>query len=396
MNGARPYDIAIAGGGLAGGLIALALRSARPDIRLALIEAGGVFGGNHRWSWFESDIDPSGAALLSRFPAKRWSGGHSVRFPGYERHLSANYRSLDSRDFDRALRSQLPQDAILTGCMIERLEAGTVHIEGGRTVAAERIVDCRAAPPSHHLRGGWQVFAGQHWRMARPHGIAAPVIMDARVEQIGGYRFMYLLPLGERDLFLEDTYYQDLPELDRATLAGRIARYVRDHGWQGQVVHEETGLLPVITGGDFAAYRRSLETPGVALAGARGGFVHPLTSYTVPIAVDNAMAIAGAAHLGGAALAQFVAERANAHWQTTGFYRLLGRMLFDAAEPEQRFRIFERFYRLPEPLVQRFYSARSSSVDKLRLLSGKPPVPVGRAVGALLGKGRPLVQGRHR
>ena len=42
----RPFDIAIAGGGLAGGLAALALHRARPELRLALAESGEVLGGS--------------------------------------------------------------------------------------------------------------------------------------------------------------------------------------------------------------------------------------------------------------------------------------------------------------------------------------------------------------
>ncbi|MFX8875712.1 lycopene cyclase family protein, partial [Acinetobacter baumannii] len=47
-------DIAILGGGLAGGLIALALAKARPDLSLRLIERGPTLGGNHVWSVFET------------------------------------------------------------------------------------------------------------------------------------------------------------------------------------------------------------------------------------------------------------------------------------------------------------------------------------------------------
>ncbi len=48
----RHADIAILGGGLAGGLIALALRKARPDCTLLLVEQDHVLGGNHVWSFF--------------------------------------------------------------------------------------------------------------------------------------------------------------------------------------------------------------------------------------------------------------------------------------------------------------------------------------------------------
>ena len=386
-------DIAIIGGGLAGGLTALAITRAAPQLSVRLFEAGDSFGGNHRWSWFEGDLDQRETALLDPFHKTQWSGGNEVRFPAHERRLKGNYRSLDSRDFDAALRRLLPQEAIRTGSRVVGLDGQGVTLESGERIAAKAVIDCRDAVPSEHLEGGWQVFLGQHLRTAEPHGIDRPVIMDAAVDQPGAYRFVYLLPLGADEIFVEDTYYADSPVLDAPELRERIAVYCAEKGWRTETLHEETGVLPVITGGDFSAYRASLASPGVALAGARGGFVHPLTSYTLPIAAENALAIAGACAEDLGSLPDFVEERAHAHWKRTAYYRLLGKMLFEAARPAERYRVFERFYRLPEPLISRFYAARSTPLDKLRILTGKPPVPVGRAIKALLGKGAPLVQG---
>ena len=387
------FDVAIVGGGLAGGLTALAIATTLPGRSVGLFEAGESFGGNHRWSWFEGDLSAQGTALLEPFKKTQWRGGYEVHFPAHSRHLKSDYRSLDSRDFDAGLRKLLPQESIRTGSKVMGLDPLGITLETGERINAGVVIDCRDAGPSEHLNGGWQVFLGQHLRCTMPHGIERPVIMDARVAQHGAYRFVYVLPLGPDEVFLEDTYYADSPVLEKDVLRERIADYAQDNGWQGDVVHEETGVLPVITGGDFAAYRASLATAGVALSGARGGFVHPLTSYTIPIAVDNALAIASAAASDLSALPEFVDQRAEAHWRATGHYRMLGRMLFQAAKPEERFRVFERFYRLPERLIERFYAAQSTPLDKLRILTGKPPVPIPRAIKALLGKGAPLVQG---
>ena len=55
-----------------------------------------------------------------------------------------------------------------------------------------------------------------------------------------------------------------------------------------------------------------------------------------------------------------------------GFYRMLDTMLFRAAEPDQRYRMLERFYRLPEPLIGRFYAGRSTlGATRLRILAGQ-------------------------
>lgn len=386
-------DIAIVGGGLAGGLTALAIRRSAPDLDVLLLEAGDSFGGNHRWSWFEGDLDAPATALLEPFAKAHWSGGNEVRFPAHKRQLEGNYRSLDSRDFDAALRRLLPQQSIRTGSRVVGLDGEGITLENGERIAAKAVIDCREAIPSEHLEGGWQVFLGQHLRTDAPHGIDRPVIMDATVDQPDAYRFVYLLPMGPDEIFVEDTYYADDPLIDAPLLRERIAEYCAQNGWQAEVLHEETGVLPVITGGDFAAYRASLATAGVALAGARGGFVHPLTSYTLPIAAENALTIAEAARGDLVALPGFIEARAQAHWKRTAYYRLLGKMLFQAADPAERYRVFERFYRLSEPLISRFYAARSTPFDKLRILTGKPPVPLSKAIKALLGKGAPLVQG---
>jgi lycopene beta-cyclase len=65
-------------------------------------------------------------------------------------------------------------------------------------------------------------------------------------------------------------------------------------------------------------------------------------------------------------------------------YRLLNRMLFLAALPDERYRVLERFYEHNEALVGRFYAARPVLKDWMTILSGKPPLPVGRAASTLI------------
>jgi lycopene beta-cyclase len=45
--------------------------------------------------------------------------------------------------------------------------------------------------------------------------------------------------------------------------------------------------------------------------------------------------------------------------------------------------VLERFYRLPQPLIERFYAGEATLADKARILAGKPPVPIRRALGVL-------------
>lgn len=390
MDGRR-HDIAIAGGGLAGGLIALALRRVRPELSVVLVEQGAALGGNHRWSWFDNDLTEAGRALLAPLRVTRWDRGYDVRFPAHRRTLGSAYRSLASADFDAGLRRELAAGTIRTRAAIAALDADGITLSRGEHIAARTVIDCRGLASVPSLRGGWQVFMGRHLRTAAPHGVERPVIMDASVAQHGAYRFVYVLPLGADELFVEDTYYADSPALDRRALSARIDAYCAERGWSGELLGHETGVLSVISGGDFGAFQAAHRVPGVAVAGARGGFVHPLTSYTLPFAVETALAIAADADLSGEQLAALVEARARRQWRAMRFYRRLGAMLFQAGAPEQRYRIFERFYRLPQPLIERFYAGRSTLADRARVLCGKPPVPLAGALRALVTPGAPLL-----
>ncbi|MFM9153144.1 MAG: lycopene cyclase family protein [Methylocystis sp.] len=63
-------------------------------------------------------------------------------------------------------------------------------------------------------------------------------------------------------------------------------------------------------------------------------------------------------------------------WRRQSYFRLLNRMLFQAGEPEARYKILERFYRFDTGLIQRFYAAKLKPLDQLRIVFGKPPVPL--------------------
>jgi len=146
MTGRR-HDIAIAGGGLSGGLIALALRRARPELDVVLLEAGESVGGNHRWSWFASDLDADGAGLLATMRITRWDDGYDVAFPAHARRLTTPYRSLASTDFAAALARELAPDTIRCNAPVSVLEADGVVLGNGEPVAARSVIDCRGFEP---------------------------------------------------------------------------------------------------------------------------------------------------------------------------------------------------------------------------------------------------------
>ena len=378
-----PYDLAIAGGGLAGGLVALTLTKLRPELNVALIEAETRFGGNHIWSFFDSDVETGHRWLIDPLISRQWDS-YDVHFPKYSRNLSNGYNSIESENLDRELRKQMPADALKTGQKVTKVEPGRLQLANGTEIAAKAVLDVRGGGDISALETGWQKFCGQMLRLKEPHGLDRPIIMDATVEQIDGYRFVYCLPFSDTEIFVEDTYYADTAALDSESSHRRIAEYAAARGWQvDAVLSEEKGQLPVIYGGDFEAFWK--DNQGVdARAGARAALIQPITSYSLPMAVRTAFLIAEMPEITQSKLDAMLRGLAKTHWKNGKFYRLLCAFLFLGADPEKRYKTLEHSYAKSEPLLARFYAGNSTLMDKIRLLTGKPPIPVSRAIWLLL------------
>ena len=382
MGSTIPCDVAIVGGGLAGGLIALALHARRPGLDVRIVEAAPHLGGDHVWSFFGSDIAPQDRWLVAPLTVHDWQG-YDVAFPNLTRQIDATYHSVTSERLHAVIRATLPPQTAMLGRKVLAASATAVVLADGDRIEAKGVIDCRGPGDLSLLDLGWQKFVGQELLLHAPHGAAGPRVMDATVAQIDGYRFVYCLPFAANRMFVEDTYYSDTPDVDRAALGLRIAAYAAGRGWQvDSVLRTEAGVLPITLGGDFEAYWRSSGVH-VAKAGMRAGLFQPTTGYSLPDAVRLAVRLAEQSDLSGKALAAFTHDYARAAWRHGAFYRMLSAMMFRAGDPAERWRIIERFYRLDPTLITRFYAGRSSLKDKIRILTGKPPVPVGSAIRVL-------------
>jgi len=371
-------DVLIVGGGLAGSLAAWRIAALHPSVSLLLLESGDTLGGNHTWSFHDTDITPAQRAWLQPLVTAQWPR-HEVRFPAYARVLDGGYATVTSERLHAVIAPALGARLRLA-TPVQAVDRDGATLGDGTQITARLVLDARGGGPEH-VPVGWQSFLGQEVRLQAPHGLQWPILMDATVEQRGGYRFIYVLPFTADTLLIEDTYYIDGPAIDAHECRAAIAGYARDRGWSiAEVVREEAGALPIPLGGTLDDFRAL--SPALAI-GVRAGLFQPTTGYSLPEAVATASLIAEG-HLNEvpgvyARMHAYVTAR----WQAGAFNRLLNRWLFRAARPTERRIIFEQFYRRAEPTIARFYAGRLTWPDRLRLLTGRPPVPVTRALAHL-------------
>lgn len=364
-------DFALVGGGLQNGLIALAIRHARPDARIVLIERGAVIGGNHTWCFHAGDVDDGLAPWIEPLVTTRWKG-YEVAFPAHARSLDSAYACVTSERLAERVAAALerPGSRVMleTSAVSVERERVIVKTRDGATskIRAHRVIDARGPDAGPQEACGFQKFVGEEIVVDRPHGLDRPMLMDATVPQLDGFRFVYVLPIAPDRLLVEDTYFSDNAYLDVAELRVRIRNYIAERGWTvKQYAREEVGVLPL-------PWSYEMAMPAWPLVGGyAGGWFHPVTGYSFPIAARLAAVIAG--HEADEFLAPALDAHARAHARQLRFALRLNRMLFHWFAPERRYNVLERFYRLPEPVIRRFYALTTTPMDRARILFGRPP-----------------------
>jgi lycopene beta-cyclase len=368
--GSSDFDYVLVGGGLGHALLLRALWHTNPAARVALVEAAPRLGGSHTWCFHVASLSLNARAFVAPLVEHEWPG-YSVTFPRLQRRLQSPYAMISSARLDAVLRADFAQhteSALLLGQRAVQIGAGHVVLDNGRVLTGRLVSDARG--PERLATPGapaYQKFVGLELALAAAPQHSEPRLMDATVVQKDGFRFVYVLPLPDRRVLIEDTYYSRSPELDPVALKREILSYASQNGYRvSDVLREEQGVLPIPLA--FAAPKAGTRP---LCAGYAGGWFHPTTGYSLPVAARVAEAVA--THAPGDALRAALERLARVHARQARFCLLLNRMLFGGFAPAAQRNVLERFYRLPEPTIERFYALALAPTDPLRILCGKPP-----------------------
>ena len=368
-------DLAIIGGGLSGGLIAMAARRAQPERRVLLIEAAPSLGGNHLWSFIDSDVGPAEKALLEPLVNYGWRD-FSVIFPRYKRTLPQPFYSIRSDRFDEALREAMPAESILTGRRATGVSADGVVLEDGTMIAAHGVIDARGPADLSLLDLHWRKFVGYELTLDGPHSVRRAALIDAAADPAEGFQYMTMLPIENDRLFIEDVRYEAHANLDMTDHGNRIVNHAARFGWRIRgSARGQAGIVPVAVGGDFEDYWKS-GGEGVAKVGLRAGLFHPVNGNTLGDAARTALMIAEAQDWSGAALHRMLHAHAAKSWAKRDYYRRFARRMLRDTPAAEGYKFLEALYTMDTDLIARFHGMTLGFTDRLALSLGDGPMPL--------------------
>ncbi len=265
--------------------------------------------------------------------------------------MRMGYKSITSEALAEAVAAALPEGRIVAD-KAKHVAPDHVLLSRRRAIVGEACYRCARGGkiPVARLRLQ-QKFVGRALTVKGGHGVEHPVVMDACVEQLDGYRFVYLLPFDAETIFVEDTYYSDDADLDVAVVGERIAAYAAAQG---------VGRIGGNARGNRRAARRDrrrFRPPVARLRPHRADW-----NARRYLSCDDRLFVARrGANRGRPSCARRPLRPSRTPPRPRGggvaasaFLSHARRDALRAAEPDERYRVFERFYRLAPGLIARF------------------------------------------
>jgi lycopene beta-cyclase len=362
MARGRRQGVLIAGGGVAGCLVALALARHRPEVPLLIVEERETFGGAGFHHYFQDELGDEGRVLVDALAVARWPGFY-VAFDQFSRKLKAPCGGLDGPALHRAMIETLAPNQYRLGVKIVAVREDALVLDGGEEIRAEGAIDARGAANLSQLELGYEARLERRYRFAAPHGVDRPVLIDATANGGGGASFMQVAPLDEERLVVADISLGERSQPGEQA-AARLDHYVALRGWRGGEIEDGAVVTkPLPRGGDFAAFWR-IGGARVAKLGLRGGFVHPVTGRTLADAANAAMLLTRQQDFSGAALHDLFEGEARRLWRARDYMRGISRGLADSADRSAK---LAALFALDPGLIVRFHADSLGMFERMKV-----------------------------
>ncbi|NJB87548.1 lycopene beta-cyclase [Lewinella marina] len=366
------YDIAVAGGGLAG--LSLLYHFARAGKlrgkRVLLVDPERKSVHDRTWSYWER-----GAGPFDDIVAHRWE---RVTLANSTGHCTCDlrpyaYKLIRSTDFYAKVNPVVDAIEGLTYLparisSVEKTPTGARLIADGKEYKADRVYSSLPHPLDY--REVRQPYLDQHFRgwfveTTEPtFDPDRPTFMDFRTPQAGETRFFYVLPFSKTHALVEVAIFGN-HHLTTEAYDALLRDYIGEHWTRSdyRITHSESGNIPMTT------YPFPRRDGNLIYIGLGGGAARPSTGYTF-YGLQRQLARMAAAYPEPATVAPWPAR--HLLYDAT-LLRILER---SAVAGEEVF--VDLFRRNPPARVLAFLNGESSLWEELRLMSTVPLAPFAR------------------
>lgn len=330
--------VIILGGGLWGGLLAWRLKEALPHVNFRLYEESPYLGKDTSCAFRESDCEEA-MPWLRPLISQSWDQYH-IRFPKFVKQVNRHYHLILADHFHQMLSKRLGPDLYLNKTLTPEFALK----EG------DFIIDTRNS--CYYKKTGFRKCLSLHIELCEEHFQATPVIIDRTVTQKDNYRTLAYFPLTSNSLILTDTWYSDNQMIDLDEMRRSLCDAVYAKGWRiNKVIKEETSIseLP----GSMPIVREEGRVLSLA------GLAHDATGCSMGAATALIDQMMQTSFRFGELKRVVKAFREEVEPQRR-YFQDLNRELIEEKYPHS----FEAIYSGPHPVLERFFQAKLTYLDR--------------------------------
>ncbi|HEY5820877.1 MAG TPA: lycopene cyclase family protein [Propionibacteriaceae bacterium] len=304
-------------------------------------------------SWLPAEV------ISTRTPARGWAL--------HEHDLGRDYVVLDTARLQHALSDDGVQ--VITGQVVDATDH-EVTLGDGRSVTADLVLDARGSRPA--LDRAQQTAIGLVVRHEDASMFTETWFMDWRRDNDTGPddppSFLYVVPLDDDHLLLEETCLVGRPALGGAELRRRLRARLASRGVRLTGDEREERVR-------FSVEPETRPGPGSAASrapvaiGARGGMMHPATGYSVAASLSVAERLGGAIADGAHSRCEITDVLWSRSARSTHALQRVGLTTLLRLPPSGTVAFFEAFFRLPPERQRAYLSARDRPAATLAAMA---------------------------
>lgn len=277
------YDYIICGAGCAGLSLAYHLcNSPFLNKSILIIDKDDKSKNDRTWCFWEDQNEQN---YYDDIVSHTWENvrisNHNVRFVRSAKPFK--YKKINGLDFYEYVKTKISESDHVHWIKDEILElvgnGDEVQVEGRNDSYVGRLC-FNSIPLTHYDQG--EYYLKQHflgWVVRFDQAVFSEELidlMDFRMPQEDGVRFIYVLPYSDEEAMVEMTIFSKEVFKDRAEYESLLATYLEDHYGKKhfEILDEEYGVIPMTT----HSYQKSTDSTIINI-GNRSGRIKPSSGY---------------------------------------------------------------------------------------------------------------------
>ncbi|MFI4847307.1 MAG: lycopene beta-cyclase CrtY [Candidatus Makana argininalis] len=358
------FSIIIIGVGLSNGLIAIRLKQYFPELNILLIEKKNI-KNNKKWSFHLTNNLLIKNNWLLPIIDYFWPT-YIVNFNKYRRLIKKEYLTITSYKFYKFI-NKFFKKKILFKYVVSILSDHTLKLNNNLILNAEIIIDGRGYKKNNNIKYYFQYFFGQEIQLNINHNIKNPIIIDSKINQKNGYRFLYILPISPYSIFIEDTIYLNNLNLNTKINNSNILKFLKKNNFNIKNIRkEEKGIIPIYIYNNFNFFIKNIKIP---CSGLRAGLLNNTTGYSFKYSIFVSYKISKVNKFTSCILNKLITNISYKIWVENIFLRILNSIFFDKNFIFEKKKIIKNFYKLSDKIINKFYLCKLNFLEKFKIIN---------------------------